>query len=84
MTNEQIDKFLQQKRLDKVPVRISFKTRKSFVGVFIATNDYAELKSKNFWRIVGEAESDNYQKSKNLNLSRIYNGSEFTKLDAVV
>lgn len=46
MTNEQIEKFLQQKQLEQSPVRISFKTRKPLVGMFIKTADYTELKTK--------------------------------------
>ncbi|MFT3823446.1 MAG: short-chain dehydrogenase [Chitinophagaceae bacterium] len=80
MTNEQIEKFLQQKRLEQVPVRISFKTRKTLVGMFIKTADYAELKTKNFWRIVGEANIESYLKSKDMGLARIYSGSEIVRL----
>ena len=81
MTNEQIDKFIQQRRIDKMPVRISFKTRKPFIGIFIDTPDYAELKSKNFWRIVSESSTEDYKKTKNTGLARIFNGAEFTKLN---
>lgn len=80
MTNEQIEKFLQQNHIDKTPVKVSFKSRNAVVGIFIKTNDYQELKSKNFWRIVGESNIERYQKSKDMNLARIFNGSEFTRL----
>ncbi len=83
MSNEQIEKFLQEKYLDKLPVQVNFKTRKQFVGLFIRTSDYAELKSKNFWRIVGQANLENYKRSKDLNLARIFSGSEITKLVAL-
>lgn len=82
MTNEQIERFLQQDHLDKTPVKITFKTRKPVVGVFIKTADYSELKSKNFWRIVGELNIESYRKSRDMNLARIYSGSEITKLSA--
>lgn len=82
MTNEQIEKFLQQNYLDKAPVRIAFKGRSPVVGIFIKTADYNELKSKNFWRIVGESNIENYRKSKDMNLARIFNGVEMTKLSA--
>lgn len=82
MTNDQIDRFLQQDHLDKTPVKITFKTRKPVVGIFIKTADYGELKSKNFWRIVGEVNIDSYRKSKDMSLARIYSGSEITKLSA--
>ncbi|WP_315823078.1 short-chain dehydrogenase [Paraflavitalea speifideaquila] len=80
MTNDQIEKFLQDKNPDNAPVRIGFKTRKPFIGIFIKTPDYAELKSKNFWAIVWESNIETYQKSKDAKLSRIFNGSEITKL----
>jgi hypothetical protein len=83
MTNEQIEKFLQENYLDKKPVRVSFKTRNAVVGLFIKTKDYQELKSKNFWRIVGESNIERYRKSNDLNLARIFNGSEFTRLSNV-
>jgi hypothetical protein len=51
-----------------------------FEGVFINASDYSELKKKNFWRIVAAHRKEEYRKSKDINLSRIFNGSEFTKL----
>lgn len=83
MTNEQIEKFLQRNSLDNAPVKVSFKTRKPFVGIFIKTADYGDLKSKNFWRIVGESNMENYRNSKDMNLARIFNGSEITRLSAI-
>lgn len=83
MTTDQIERFLQQNYLDKTPVKVTFKTRKPFVGIFIQKADYNELKSKNFWRIVGEANVESYLVSKDMNLARIYSGSEITKLSAV-
>jgi len=83
MTNEQIEKFVSLKHLDKAAVQISFKTRQSITGMFIKTADYAELKSKNLWRIVNGSSLDEYNKSKDMNLARIFNGSEFTKLGAL-
>ena len=80
MTNEQIEKFLQQKSQEGVPVKVSFKTRKPMIGLFITTKDYNDLKSKNFWRIVAEANLESYKKSKDANLARIFSGVEITKL----
>jgi hypothetical protein len=82
MTNDQIERFLQHNYLDRAPVRINFKTRKPVVGIFIKTADYSELKSKNFWRIVGESNVESYLKSKDMNLARIFSGTEITKLSA--
>lgn len=82
MTNAQIEKFLENNYLDKAPVKVSFKTRKPLIGIFIKTADYGELKSKNFWRIVGEVNIENYRKSKDMNLARVFSGSEMTRLSA--
>ncbi len=80
MTNEQIENFLVQKKIDKSPVQISFKTRNSITGLFIKMADYDELKTKNLWRIVGESHIEEYRVSKDMNLARIFNGVEFTRL----
>lgn len=83
MTNEQVDKFLETQPAKPIPVMISFKTRSSFAGLFLKTADYAELRSKNFWRIVSEANIPNYNTTGDASLARIYNGSEFTRLSDV-
>ena len=83
MTKDEVEAFLTRIKAEDFPVQIGFKTRKSFVGVFIKTVDYADLKSKNFWRIVGESKIDEYKTSGNRDLARIYNGMEFTRLSKV-
>jgi len=83
MTNEQIEKFVLKNQFDKAPVQINFKTRQKIMGLFIKTADYDELKSKNLWRIVGGGSIDEYKKSKDINLARIFNGVEMTKLEVV-
>ena len=83
MTNDQIEKFVQPEHLAKDVVRINFKTRNTLLGIFIKCNDYEDLKSKNFWRIVTEANIDNWKKSKDIGLARIFNGTEMTKLSLV-
>jgi hypothetical protein len=80
MTNEQIEKFLSSDMKANSLVRISFKTRNSIVGIFIQTPDFDELKSKNFWRIVSESNFEQWKKSKDFSLCRMFNGAEFTKL----
>ena len=80
MTNEQIEKFLSPDIKSNSVVRISFKTRNSILGIFIDTPDFNELKSKNFWRIVSEANIEQWKKSHDFNLCRMFNGAEFTKL----
>lgn len=83
MTNDQIEHFILQKHIDKSVLQINFKTRQAIKGIFIKTNDYAELRSKNFWRIVGGLHIEEYQKSKDINLARIFNGGEITKLETI-
>ena len=80
MTNEQIDKFLSSDLKSDSLIRISFKTRSSILGIFIQTPDFNELKSKNFWRIVSESNFEQWKKSKDYSLCRMFNGAEFTKL----
>jgi hypothetical protein len=83
MTKEEVEAFLTRTQAEDLPIQIGFKTRKSFVGLFIKTADYADLKSKNFWRIVGESKINEYKLSGNRDLARIYNGMEFTRLSKV-
>ena len=83
MLNDQIENFLVQKKIEKTPVQIYFKTRSTILGLFIQTADYAELKAKNYWRIVSEMNIEEYKKSNDINLTRIFNGVEFTRLVAV-
>jgi hypothetical protein len=79
MTNEQIEKFFTKAKLNSL-IRVSFKTRDAIVGIFIQTPDYNELKSKNFWRIVSEANYEQWKQSNDYNLVRMFNGAEFTRL----
>ncbi len=82
MTNEQIEKFLLPEHVGKTAVKISFKTRNTITGLFIQMPDFNELKAKNFWRIVPENNIEGWKKSKDMNLARIFNGQEFTRLTA--
>jgi len=83
MTNDQIEKFLvNHSTSEDQPVKIFFKTRSTVEGIFVRANDYAELKSKNFWRIVTGMNLENYRKSKDISHARMFNGAEFTKLSA--
>lgn len=80
MTKEQIDTFLRKNKYDRHPVKVSFRTRATFTGIFIKTGDYDELKGKNFWRVINESNVKRYLTSKDTNLARIFNGTEFVKL----
>lgn len=83
MTNDQIEKFVLKNEPEKTTVQINFKTRQSITGIFIKTADYDELRSKNLWRIVSGGSISEYKKSKDINLARIFNGVEMTRLEAV-
>ena len=84
MTYEEIEKFMKNKHKSATaPVRINFKTRKPITGLFIKTADYPELSRKNLWRIVSETYLDSYSNSKDINLARIFNGAEMTKLENI-
>lgn len=81
MNTEEIEKFLDTKTSEKNNyVKIDFKKRDSIFGLFIKDRDYNDLKSKNFWRIVTRPHFDEYNKSKNVNLAKIFSGSDFTRL----
>lgn len=81
MNSEDIQKFLDKNLpLENECVQIKFKQRESIYGLFVKDNDYAYLKAKNFWRIVPQGKLDAYKTSKDVNLARIFNGAEFSKL----
>jgi|KBSSwiStaDraftv2_1062776.scaffolds.fasta_scaffold4645906_1 hypothetical protein len=80
MTSDVIEKFIESGKRKNRQVNIHFKTRKTITGVFIESGDYQELKSKNFWRIVSGSRLEDWQKSQDLSLCRLFNGAEFTRL----
>jgi NAD-dependent SIR2 family protein deacetylase len=82
MHTDDIQKFLQTKAQgNKIYIKIDFRSRESIYGLFLTDDqDFKELSSKNFWRIVTRKYFDEYNRSKNPNLARIFNGAEFTKL----
>ena len=81
MNSEQIKKFVETKVTQKNKyVKIEFSKRDPVYGIFITDADYQDLSTKNFWRIVTSKNFDAYSKSKDNNLARIFNGSEFSRL----
>jgi hypothetical protein len=80
MTNEAIIKFIDSKGHATKALNIHFKTRSTITGLFVRGNDFQELQSKNFWRIVTSTNLGEYEKTKNMNLAKIFSGSEFTRL----
>jgi hypothetical protein len=81
MNSDEIRKFIETKiTLKNKYVKIEFGKRDPIYGIFITSEDYKELSSKNFWRIVTSKNFDAYNKSKDVNLARLFNGAEFLKL----
>ena len=83
MTSEMIEKFVEHKGRKDSAINIHFKERSTVKGLFIHTADYVELKSKNFWRIVSDGNIEEWKKTKNMNLARIFNGVSFTRLTEI-
>ena len=75
-----IEKFVGNKNRKNSAVNIHFKERSSVKGLFVQTSDYDELRYKNLWRIVSSAKIEEWNKTKNIDLSRIFNGLSFTRL----
>ena len=84
MNSDDIQKFLESKTTETNKyVKIAFRNRNPIFGLFVTGHsDYEDFKSKNFWRIVPRSQFDLYSESKNINLAKIFNGSEFSKLTA--
>ena len=80
MTTEMIEKFIEQKDRKESIVNIHFKERPIVTGIFIHSSDYAELKNKNLWRVVSNGKIEEWKKTHNMDLARIFNGTAFTKL----
>jgi hypothetical protein len=82
MTVKQIDAFLSKHKFDNT-IKVNFRSRTAFTGIFVKTKDFDDLKEKNFWRIINESNVKQYLTSKDNNLARIFNGTEFVKLTVV-
>lgn len=81
MNPEQIKKFIETKVTAKDGyVKIEFSKREPIYGIFITDGDYKDLSVKNFWRIVTSKNFDAYSKTRDINLARLFNGFEFSKL----
>jgi hypothetical protein len=84
MTVEQIETFLAKETVPQGKViRFELKKRNPVRGLIVKGRDYNELKSKNFWRIVTQTNLAAYQKNQDINLAKIFSGSDFAKLSLV-
>ena len=86
MSSEQIQNFLNKNLANQNKyVKIQFQKRHSVYGLFLTDErDFKELSAKNFWRIVTQRNLDHYNRSKDVKLSRLFNGSEITRLSVFV
>mgnify|MGYP000892870146 CR=1 FL=1 len=75
-----IEKFIKIEGQQSKIINVHFKGRPTITGVFIALHDYEELKAKNFWRLVSIKNYDNWMLTQDIELTRLFNGSSFTKL----
>ncbi|HOZ78519.1 MAG TPA: short-chain dehydrogenase [Ferruginibacter sp.] len=80
MTNDLIGKFVESKENAGRPVNISFRQRNAINGLFIQWKDYEEMKVKNFWRIVPEGKIEEWKKTKDSSLAKLFSGNDFTKI----
>jgi len=80
MTNDVIEKYVAQRHEGQKEIKIHFRQRNTITGIFIKGTDYDELRSKNFWRIVTGPSIATWKKTKDVNLAKIFSGSEFTRL----
>jgi hypothetical protein len=84
MTVEQIETFLAKETIPSGKViRFELKKRNPVRGLIVQGRDYNDLKAKNFWRIVTQTNLAAFQKSKDINLAKIFSGSDFAKLSLV-
>ena len=84
MTVEQIETFLSRETVPQGKIiRFEMKKRNPVRGLIVKGRDYNELKEKNFWRIVTQTHLAEYSKSQNINLAKIFSGTEFAKLSLV-
>lgn len=75
-----IEKYLDLKVKKSKVVNVHFKDRATVTGVFIIAKDYSEMKTKNFWRIVNVKNLQQWERTKNIEFSRLFNGASFTRL----
>ncbi len=80
MDIERIENYIKASIRNNTTVKIHFKGRLPVTGLFIRANDYSELKSKNFWRVVHVSQLAQWLETNDINIARIFNGASFTSL----
>jgi hypothetical protein len=81
MQTEAIQSFIKTHKVaENRYLKITFKKRDAVFGIIVHSSDSSDLEPKNFWRVVTFTNIKDWQNSKNINFSRIFNGHEFAKL----
>jgi hypothetical protein len=80
MTTDKIEEYIEHKKRKDSPVNIHFKDRNMVKGLFVQTPDYHDLKAKNLWRVVSDTHLKEWDQTKKIDLTRIFNGLSFTRL----
>ena len=80
MTTDKIEEYIGNKKRKDAPVNIHFKDRNMVTGLFVQSGDYDDLKAKNLWRVVNNSHLKEWDKTKSIELTRIFNGLSFTRL----
>ena len=75
-----IEKFLDIKTKKSKIVNVHFKDRSTVTGIFIVAKDHNHLKEKNFWRIVNIKNIEQWERTENIEFSRLFNGAAFSRL----
>jgi hypothetical protein len=84
MTSEAIARFFETEKVSQdKQMKIDLKKRNPILGLLVKTNDYEDLKSKNFWRIVTSANLAAWKRTGNLEFAKIYSGAEFNKISLI-
>lgn len=73
-------KFLSRRENKGKEIRVDFRKRPAISGLFVESSDFADLQSKNFWRIVTRKNIEEWKKSGDIDLAKIFNGTEFQRL----
>lgn len=80
MTQEAIIKIIEKTNAADAVMQVHFKQRTVLNCVFVKRSDYEEMKAKNFWRIVQDCNVNDYKQSKNISLTRLFNGVSISKI----
>ncbi len=83
MTQEAVEKIVEVRISTDTIAQIHFKKRALLNCYFVKAYDYDEMKAKNFWRVVEDVNIEEYHATKNILLTRLFNGLSFTKISSV-